>query len=84
MLAYAVLAAMTLAGYFAAPVWLVLLGVVGLLSEGWWLKMRRLWQEPRMPWSTKITAYFVTGVAASIGLSAVAFYLGRMARVLLG
>ena len=36
------------------------------------------------PWSTKITAYFVTGVAASIGLSAVAFYLGRMARVLLG
>ena len=84
MLAYGIIAAMAVAGYLAAPAWIVLLGVAGAISEGWW---RKLWPRPNealSAWSSKTWTYFVTGILASIGLSAIGYNLGRLTRHLIG
>ncbi|MBX9590781.1 MAG: hypothetical protein K2X43_15840 [Hyphomonadaceae bacterium] len=82
MLTYVTLAAMAAAGYLGTPLWVVLLGMAGIASEGWWMKLQRLRQHPDERWSNKVTAYFVTGLVANIGLSAVAYALGRLARTI--
>jgi hypothetical protein len=84
MLAYVILPAMAIAGYLGAPVWLVLFGVAGIASEGWWAKLQRLRQQPRQPWSTKVVAYFVTGILANLALAALSFAAGRLVRATLG
>lgn len=84
MLAFLIIPLMALAGYAAMPAWVVLLGVAGMADEGWWTKVQQLWRNPRAVWSAKVRAYFVTGVMANIGLSAVAYGMGWAARALLG
>lgn len=84
MLIYVIILIMGLAGYAGAPVWFVLLGAAGLTLEGWWMKLRLLRQEPRMPWSSKITTYFVTGIVANIAYAALTYGAGRIIRVVQG
>ena len=84
MLPYLIIPAMAVAGYLGAPWWVVLLGAAGIVSEGWWLKVQRLRQRPRQPWSTKTTAYFVTGILANIGLSAVSYGIARIVHAMAG
>ena len=80
MLAYVIVPAMAVAGYAGAPLWVILFGVAGIASEGWWSKLQLL----RQPWSTKVTAYFVTGILGNIVLSAISYGAGRMVRVAVG
>ena len=82
MVAYILIPGMAIAGYAAAPFWVVLFGVAGIASEGWWIKLRQFYLRPRPSWSAKITTYFVTGILANIGLSALAYGAGRLARAL--
>ena len=84
MLTFAITALMALAGYAGAPWWVTLFGVVGIASEGWWMKVQRLRQHPDQPWSTKVKAYFVTGILANIGISAIGYAVGRILRAALG
>jgi hypothetical protein len=84
LLAFVIVPLMAAAGYAALPPWVVLLGIAGLADEGWWAKVQQLWRSPRDAWSTKVRAYFVTGVVANLGLSAAAYAAGRALRALLG
>ena len=84
MLAFVLVPVMAVAGFAALPPWVVLFGVVGLADEGWWVKVRQLWRNPRDAWSTKVRAYFVTGLLANLGWSAVAYAAGRGLRALAG
>lgn len=84
MLAYAIILAMGLAGYAGTPWWLVLLGAACLTLDGWWMKLRLLHQHPRVPWSSKIMTYFVTGILGNIGFAALSFGVGRIARAAVG
>jgi hypothetical protein len=83
MLTYILLAIMAAAGYAAAPWWVVLLGVAGIASEGWWAKLPWL-HRPGPAWSAKITTYFVSGLLANVGVSALAYGAGRLARAMAG
>ena len=84
MLAYVIVPAMAVAGYAGAPLWVVLFGVAGIASEGWWGKLQLLRQQPSQRWSTKVTAYFVTGILGHIVLSTLAYGIGRMVRAAVG
>jgi len=84
MLTYAVILAMGLAGYARFSWWLVLPGAACLTLDGWWVKLWQLSREPRVPWSSKATTYFVTGVVFDIVLAALSFSTGRIVRVVLG
>ena len=84
MLAYVIISAMAVAGYAGAPLWVVLFGVAGIASEGWWSKLQSLRQQPSQPWSTKTKAYFVTGILGNIVLSAISYGVGRIVRVAVG
>jgi hypothetical protein len=84
MLSYAVILAMVLAGYAAAPWWLVLPGAACLTLDGWWAQLCRMGREPRVAWSSKATTYFVTGAVLNIALAAFSFGAGGLARALLG
>jgi hypothetical protein len=55
-----------------------------MADEGWWAKVQQLWRSPRAAWSTKVRAYFVTGLAANVALSAAAYAAGRVVRALIG
>jgi hypothetical protein len=82
MLAPGIFLIMAIGGYLGAPGWVVLLGAAAVLSEGWGMKLMRLRQPSRVPWSSKTTTYFATGVLAGIGWSAAAFWFGRLVYVL--
>jgi hypothetical protein len=84
MLAYVIIPAMGIAGYAGAPLWVVLFGAAGIATEGWWSKLQQLWRQPGRPWSTKTTAYFITGVIGNIVLSAISHGIGRLARAAIG
>ena len=84
MLAYGIFAGMAVGGYVGAPGWMVLLGAAAVLSEGWGVKLMRLRQQPRGLWTSKTITYFATGILAGIGISAAAFWAGRLVRVLAG
>jgi hypothetical protein len=83
MLEVVTLLVVAVAGYTDAPGWFVLLGAAALLIEGWGRKLRLLRAQPRVPLSTKMITYFVTGVAASIGLAALTYLAGAFARRLI-
>lgn len=73
-----------IAGYAGTPWWFVLLGAAGLTLDGWWMKLRLLRQRPRVAWSSKITTYFVTGIATNTVFSACVYGAGRIARAAWG
>lgn len=81
MLAYVIFPAMAFAGYAGAPLWVVLFGVAGIATEGWWGKLQRLRLQP---WSTKTTAYFVAGIVINFGLSIAGYGVGRIVRATTG
>lgn len=83
MLEIVTLLAVAAAGYAGATGWLVLLGAAALLIEGWGVKLLRLREHPRVPLSTKMITYFVTGVLASIGLATLAYVAGVVVRRLM-
>ena len=80
MIVLGILLLVGLAGYAGMPWWLVPLAAAGLTLEGWWLKLRLLLQHPRMPWSTKVTTYFVTGVLRDLCFAALAYAVGSAVR----
>jgi hypothetical protein len=82
MTAYAVILALSLAGYLQAAAWLVPLGAAGLTLADWGL--RGLPPRARMSWTSKTTTFFAAGLVANLILAALAFTAGRLARVLLG
>jgi hypothetical protein len=82
-LTYAVVAAMALAGYWAAPWWLVLAGAAPLTLGAWWTKLPPLGREPRVTWTSKTRTYLITGVVLDIALATLCFGAGRIARALL-
>ena len=84
MLAYVIISAMAIAGYAGAPLWVVLFGVAGIASEGWWSKLQVLRQQPSQPWSTKTKTYFVVGILGNIVLSAISYGAGRIVRATVG
>ena len=84
MLAFAVLAAVSLAGYAGTSWWLVVPAATLLTLQSWWSRLWRLGEPGHDPWSRKITAYFVTGIAADLVMAVVAFGLGRALRWMLG
>lgn len=84
MLAFVIISAMAIAGYAGAPLWVVLFGVAGIASEGWWSKLQLLRQQPSQPWSTKTKTYFVAGILGNIVLSAISYGAGRIVRAAVG
>lgn len=84
MFLFVIVPLMTVAGYAALPPWVVLLGIGGMAEEGWWAKVHELWRHPRTGWSTKIRAYFVTGLVANVAVAATAYAIGRALRAVLG
>jgi hypothetical protein len=83
MLEIITLLAVAVAGYAGAPGWFVLLGAAALLIEAWAVKLLRLHQHPRVPLSTKMITYLVTGVLAGIGLAWLTYLAGAAVRQLL-
>ena len=84
MLAYGIVGALAAAGYAGWPWWSVLPGAGALTLHGWWTQLWRLGEPEHDAWSKKITAYFVTGVAADVVFAVVSFGVGRVARWALG
>jgi hypothetical protein len=84
MLTFVIISAMAIAGYAGAPLWVVLFGVAGIASEGWWSKLQVLRQQPSQPWSTKTKTYFVAGILGNIVLSAISYGAGRIVRAAVG
>jgi hypothetical protein len=78
-----VLAGLAIAGYSGAPVWLALLGAAVVTADGWWRKVRLLQQEPRVPFSSKMTTYLVVSIAINAGVAVASLLVGRAARWLL-
>jgi hypothetical protein len=68
-----------LAGFAEAPRWFILLGAFGLTIEGWWGRLGLLRHSPRSI-STKKTAYLVAGAISNLGLAALGYLLGHLAR----
>ena len=88
MIAWAVVLALALAGLMGVPAWTVLAGAACLTLDSWrpWRLGRQWshWGQPPGTWTSKTTTYLVTGVVADLGLAALAFGAGRIARALLG
>ena len=82
MLSYAILLAMSLAGYTNGPGWLILAGAAGLTLGSW--RPWRLSRQSRTVWTSKTATYFVTGVLVDLGLAAFSFGAGRVVRAILG
>ena len=75
MLEFLILAAVAAAGSADAPGWSALLGAAVLTFAGWWRKVRLLRRHPRVPFSTKMTTYFVVSILINLAC-ALASYLG--------
>lgn len=54
------------AGFTSAPGWLIVLAAVALTVQGWVAKLHLLQAEPRVPLTSKMITYFVTGVLANL------------------
>jgi hypothetical protein len=78
MLEFLILAAVAAAGYADAPGWLAFLAAGATTLVTWWRKMRLLRQQPRVPFSTKMTTYLVVSILINLG-SALASYLAGQA-----
>jgi hypothetical protein len=75
---------LSIAGYAGLPWWTVLPGAGALTLQAWRRKLWRPGSPRRERWSKKITAYFVTGIAADAVFAVTSFGIGRMARWALG
>jgi hypothetical protein len=80
MLEFLVLGAMAVAGYTGGSGWLVLAGAAALTIGGWWRKLQLLREHPQVPFSTKMTTYFVAGVVANLLFSLAFLMAGRALR----
>lgn len=83
LLDYLIILIVGLAGYADGPAWFVLVGAGGLTIEEWWRQLNLLRRHPSVPWSSKITTYFVTGVVSNLFFAALAFWFGMVMRLAL-
>ena len=80
MIALGIILLIGLAGYAGLPAWLVLLAATGLTLRDWGAKLLLLLQQPREPWSAKVTTYFITGVIRDLCFAALAYTAGSAVR----
>ncbi|HEY7084056.1 MAG TPA: hypothetical protein VH519_04505 [Hyphomicrobiaceae bacterium] len=80
MLEVLILAAVAAAGYADAPWWSVLLGAGAVTLRPWWRKVQLLRQHPRVPFSTKMTAYLVVSIVINLGFALGGYLAGRLVR----
>jgi hypothetical protein len=80
MLDVLILAAVAAAGYADAPFWLALLGAGAVTLKAWRRKLQLLRQHPRVPFSTKMTAYFVVSILINLGFALGSYLAGRLLR----
>jgi len=76
-----ILAAVAAAGYADAPQWSVLLGAGAITLAGWGRKVRLLRQHPRVPFSTKMTAYLVVSIVINLGFALACYVAGQVLRL---
>jgi hypothetical protein len=80
MLEVLILAAVAIAGYADAPWWSAPLGAGGVTLTAWWRKVQLLRQHPRVPFSTKMTAYLVVSILINLGFALGSYLAGRLLR----
>ena len=80
MLEVLTLAAVAAAGYADAPWWSAPLGAGAVTLWAWWRKVRLLRQHPRVPFSTKMTAYLVVSILINLGFALGSYLAGRLLR----
>lgn len=71
------LAATAVAGFGSAPAWIILPAALALGLESVWGKPHQLRRHPRVPLSTKMRAYLVSGAVFALLGALLAFLLGR-------
>jgi hypothetical protein len=59
----------------------VLLGALAMTATAWWRKIRLLRQHPAVPFSTKMTTYFVLSTVINFGFAAAGYLLGALLRL---
>jgi hypothetical protein len=84
LLEYLILAAMAGVGYAGWPLWLVLPATAAMTAAGWWRKAGLLWQQPRVPLSSKMITYFVVGIVLDLLLAAACYAAGAGVRWWMG
>jgi len=80
MLEFLILGVMAWAGYAGGSGWLALAGAAALTVGSWWRKVQLLRQHPQVPFSTKMTTYFVAGVVINLVLATASLTAGRALR----
>jgi hypothetical protein len=80
MLEALILAIVATAGYAHGPWWSALLGAGGVTLAGWWRKIRLLRQHPRVPFSTKMTAYLSISIVINLGSAFASYLAGQVLR----
>ena len=80
MLEFVILGAMAVAGYAGGSGWLALAGATALTVGSWWRKFQLLRQHPKVPFSTKMTTYFVAGIVFNLLLATASLVAGRLLR----
>jgi hypothetical protein len=80
MLDLLIVATMVFAGYAGGSSWLVLAGAAAMTAGGWWEKMQLLWQQPRVPFSKKMTAYLLVSVVINLGFTVAGYVAGNVLR----
>lgn len=78
MLDLLIVAAMVFAGYAGGSGWLVLAGAAAMTVGGWWEKMRLLRQQPRVPFSKKMTAYLLVSIVINLGFTVAGYIAGSV------
>lgn len=72
--------ATAVAGYIAAPPVVVLIAAVALVVDSVWGKAWRLRQHPRVPLSSKMLTYLVTGAVLALLAAWIAYLAGAFVR----
>jgi hypothetical protein len=80
MLEVLIFAATAAAGHADAPWWSTLIAAGAATLAGWWRKLWLLRQRPRVPFSTKMTAYLVISILINLGFALASFLAGRIVR----
>jgi hypothetical protein len=80
MLEALIFAAVAAAGYADAPWWSAPLGAGAVTLTAWWRKVQLLRQHPRVPFSTKMTAYLVVSILINLGFALGSHLAGRLLR----
>ncbi len=74
--------ATAVAGYAAAPRLVIVLAALALMLDNVWGKAWRLRQHPRVPLSSKMLTYFVTGAVLALIAAWLAYAAGAFVRQL--